>query len=123
MRLKGTLEFHPGFNLVVGGGGDDVTPAVRYQLLGTLKVRPFGRHSPWYVGSGGTLLKQKAPNTVEELATVTRPGFEAAHVVLSGVSWPLGPMRSFAEIQLVDPFTSGVGRTFVFMGFSVRSGR
>lgn len=120
VRLKGTLEFHPGFNFVVGG--DDVTPAVRYQLFGNLKIRPFGRQSPWYVGSGGTLLKQKAPNTAEELANARRPGFEAAHVVLSGVSWSLGPIRSFAEIQLLDPLASGVGRTFVIMGFSVRSG-
>ena len=103
-----TLHVHIGFDANLEEQGDDwyfsLTPA----------VRPLGGASGWYVGTGLALAKRKLGGNDEDVA--------AHHVLMTGVSLPLGVLGPFLEVRLLDPVRPSVTRIFVFSGVTVRFG-
>ena len=103
-----TLHIHIGFDVNLEEHGDDwyfsLTPA----------VRPLGGQSRWYVGTGLGLAKRQLGGNDEDVV--------AHHVLMTGVSLPLGVLGPFLEVRLLDPVRPSVTRLFVFSGVSVRFG-
>ncbi len=97
--LFGAVEFHPSFHLIVGNSrqGD-----AGWQLLTALKARPFGPTTPWYLGTGITVVKNRT--SFFDSGRLTNEDTEFMPVGLTGMSLPLGPIRPFIEFQLLDPF-------------------
>ena len=117
--LFGALEFHPQFSLIFGGA--DGFNNAGWQAVGTFKVRPLGRASPWYVGAGASFTRIRA--AFGDLDNLGRPIENiAADVLLAGAAIPLGPIRPFVEYQVLDLLTGGRTEGYLVAGFSVRSG-
>ena len=103
-----TLHIHVGFDVNLEEQGDDwyfsLTPA----------VRPLGGQSRWYVGTGLGLAKRQLGGNDEDVV--------AHHVLMTGVSLPLGVLGPFLEVRLLDPVRPSVARLFVFSGVNLRFG-
>lgn len=103
-----TLHIHVGFDMNLEEQGDDwyfsLTPA----------VRPLGGQSRWYVGTGLGLAKRQLGGNDEDVV--------AHHVLMTGVSLPLGVLGPFLEVRLLDPVRPSVARLFVFSGVNLRFG-
>ena len=115
--IAGPVEFTPGLNLIFGSAGGQGNGG--WQVFGNVRVRPFSRGSPWYVGTGATFVKIR-PTFGENLFRSIEKSW--SHVLLTGVSAVLGPIRPFVELQVLDLVTPGQTEGYVFAGLSVRSG-
>ena len=90
-------------------------------MFGNAKVRLFNRRSPWYVGTGATFVKIRP--TFGSTESLFRPIQKSwSHVLLTGVSATLGPIRPFVELQVLNLVTPGQTEGYVFAGLSIRSG-
>ncbi len=116
--LASVFEFYPAFNLFVQGWSGSAVPMSGWQALVSLRARPLGVDSPWYVGAGFTTID------VEE-GQVGDPLFRAGStqdytVVLAGVRIPLRWARPIIEVQLLDPTDPDRAQVHLFTGLAVR---
>lgn len=116
--LANVFEFYPTFNLFVRGWSGSVVPRSGWQALVSLRARPLGVESPWYVGAGFTTID------VEE-GTVADPLFRTGStqeyaVLLSGLRIPLRWAQPIIEVQLLDPTHPDRAQVHVFTGLAVR---
>ena len=118
LPLLSWLAFHPGFNIVLGSSGE--TFDQRWQVLANFKVRPFGTSTPWYVGTGVSFVKETQSRALQDPNDVGRPPVEVrlANTLLTGLSWPLGSIRPYAELQILNRFGSDWS-SYVFGGFAI----
>ena len=117
--IAGPVEFSPGLNLIFGSSGGRGNGG--WQVFGNAKVRLFNRRSPWYVGTGATFVKVR-PRFGDGEGLLRPIEKSWSHVLLTGVSAILGPVRPFVELQVLDLVTPGQTEGYVFAGFSIRSG-
>ncbi len=117
--IAGPVEFSPGFNLIFGSA--DGRGNGGWQAFGNAKVRLFNRRSPWYVGTGATFVKL-SPRFGDGGGLFRTIEKSWSHVLLTGVSAVLGPIRPFVELQILDLVTPGQTEGYVFAGLSIRSG-
>lgn len=105
-----SLEASPAINLILPGWRTRGTvERSGVQLMLSLRGRPLGTRSPWYVGAGWTYI------SVEESAFIT---VSHEHLLaLTGLSWPLGAFRPFVEVQVVSPFGGAQIHLFTGVGF------
>ena len=77
-----------------------------------------GFASGWYVGTGVTVLhmtnRSNSPSRSQ-----TQEWNEVFHVTLTGFEWPVGRLRPFADLQLLDLFASGQAGAIISTGVSV----
>jgi hypothetical protein len=59
-----------------------------WQAVSSLKVRPLGTNSPWYVGAGATAFRYSSPTQTEFYEHL-----------LTGIEIPLAPVRPFVELH------------------------
>jgi len=93
--LFGPLELYPALNVIVSG---DVNEDSGWQAQLAVRLRPFAA-GPWFVGTGLGLYKPK--RSVENLIQGTAD-IRAAHVLLTGVAFRLGPVRPFLETDVLN---------------------
>lgn len=118
VSLSRGFEIAPAMNLLVPvlGAGDQPSG---FQALLTLRLRPLGSTSPWYVGSGATFLSLREPRPGFTDVTTTREQF--SYLILSGVTIPLATSsRPFLELQVLDPLRPGRVEWHVFIGMAFR---
>jgi hypothetical protein len=113
MQFVGGLEFAPGVNVLADLPGN--SPETGWQLLFTVRGRPLGEDSPWYLGGGATLFKIKRPDRPQPPATF-------APVFLTGLSTEFHILIPFVELHVVD-FVSEDVTPMVFTGFAIEIGR
>lgn len=113
--MAGVFEFYPAFNVLLSGVSGNNRSG--WQGLVSLRARPFGVDSPWYVAAGISTL-----DTQESLRRPSfREGFSEAHaVVLTGVRIPMRWARPFVELQILSPTNPDNSSVHLFTGAAVR---
>lgn len=86
------------------------------QTLGALRVRPLGARSGWYLGTGFTSIEltETSPGSLSQV------GHESHHVMLSGLTVPLGRLRPFVEVQVLSPLSPSRSQVHLFTGLGLR---
>ena len=126
VSLIGRLEFWAGFNaetnpLSFGTVEGTVSSSVTQGLF-TARVRPFGTtglRSFLYTGYGLTFRRVSLSGGIEDGTTTT----EWTDLGLLGVELPVGRIRPFAEVQLIDIFDreqTAVGNLYLGVNFKLR---
>jgi hypothetical protein len=115
--IKGIFELGMAFNLIsnpplIGESGSLDSGG---QGIVTFRILPFGSRLPFYVGVGASLLQRR-----EQFLEIGGAEEITGHdVVLTGVKFPLGAFRPFAEIHLLDLFLPGETESYLFSGVSL----
>lgn len=112
--LVGPLELYGAFNAILSAlDPGSVLPRSGWEIVASLRARPLGRESGWYVGvggrAGGLRATPVAPSTEEQDL-----------VVLSGLELPVGRIRPFVELQVLGPQSPGSAILTGFVGASAR---
>lgn len=115
VALKGIIELYPAMNMILSSATGS-TEIAGWQMLGAVRVRPFGARTPWFLGTGLTAI------TVREtfLGNVRTSVDEQYHVVMTGLTLPLGLVRPFLEVQLLGPLTPSRSEVHIYTGFGFR---
>lgn len=115
LSLVGVVELYPMLNVFLSSAAGG-TSIVGWQMLGAIRVRPFGRRTPWYLGTGLTAI------TFEKvfLGDVRAPVDTQYHLLLTGLTLPLGTFRPFLELQVLRPFAPSRSEVHVFTGLGFR---
>jgi len=119
VTLAGFLELYPAVNLLLGlSTGDASSNRTGWQVLASLRVRPLGKGSAWYVGAGYTALDLQVSQN-----SSFSPSEEEGHpLLLTGASLlGSGSVRPFVELQVLDPFWRGALQIHAFAGLSLRT--
>ena len=116
--LASVFEFYSAFNVFVQSWSGDRISTSGWQALVSLRVRPLGVESPWYLGAGFTTID------VEE-GTVADPLFRTGStqeysVALAGARGRVGWARPIVEIQLLDPVHPERTQLHLYTGLAVR---
>lgn len=113
--LASVFEFYPAFNVFVHGWEGSGPPRSGWQALVSLRARPLGVDSPWYVGAGFTTIDR------EQGSAGFREGWTEDHaVLLTGLRLSVGWARPVVEVQLLDPTHLDGASVLVFTGLTVR---
>ena len=80
-----------------------------------LKARPLGKTTPWYVGTGVTFIKNRT--SIFDSGRTNGQSTDFMLLGLTGFSLPIGPIRPFVELQLLDPF--GNNESFIAAGMTI----
>ena len=115
ITFAGFLEFSPAANALAGIASGDGTARTGWQVLASLRVRPLGTRSPWYVGTG-----YSAVTTIVGQAPFSESVDESYPLLLTGLTLPLRSLRPFVELQLLGPFTADRRQVHVFTGLGFR---
>lgn len=116
--LASVFEFYSAFNLFVRDWAGSAAPTSGWQALVSLRVRPWGVNSPWYLGAGFTTIDVEEGQAGDPLF---RTGSTQDHaVVLAGARIPLRWARPIIELQLLDPVHPDRTQVHVFTGLAVR---
>jgi len=116
--LAGVFEFYPAFNLFVRDWAGSAIPKSGWQALVSLRARPLGLDSPWYVGAGFTTIDVEGAGVGDP---IFRGGSSQDYpVLLTGIRIPVRWARPIIEIQLLDPTHPDRMQVHVFTGLAVR---
>ncbi|HXV85899.1 MAG TPA: carboxypeptidase-like regulatory domain-containing protein [Gemmatimonadales bacterium] len=113
------VEFYPALNLygrVPHSSGNPVASGIQAVLA--LRIRPLGGDSPWYLGTGTTVVDvtQAAGRFESEVS-----GIEGHHhLLLTGVHLSGGAWRPYVEIYLINPLQVTGTHTSLFAGLAHR---
>jgi hypothetical protein len=84
----------------------------------SLRARPLGATSPWYLGGGFTTIDVRAASGGDPL---TRSGDTREHtVLLTGIGIPLRWARPLIEVQVLDPAHPDQAQVHLYTGLAVR---
>lgn len=109
--LVGPVEFRPSFGLIVEG---DAQIEGGWQAMANVVVHPLQKWEPWYAGIGVSATTLRLRSDTPEL--------HVSHVLVTGAAVPLGPIRPFFEVQLLD--VARADREWhTVMGLTVRTHR
>lgn len=90
-----------------------------WQVTAAVRVRPFHRRLPWYLGAGATSLDLNPATNRDPL--FSEPRHEQAFLLLTGVSPALNRRLSpYFELQVLSPFSSERELNF-YAGVGVRT--
>ena len=107
--LPSTLHLQVGFDATLENSID------RWYFSLIPALRPLASISPWYVGTGIVLAKR-------DFGFGDEVNLEAHHVLMTGLDLPVGPLRPFLELRLLDPARGSGAEVFVFSGVNLRFG-
>lgn len=116
--LAGVFEFYPAFNLFVQDWSGSAAPRSGWQALVSIRVRPLGVESPWYVGAGFTTVDVADASMGDPLFRTDAT--QEYSVLLTGIRIPLKWARPIIEIQLMDPTHPDRAQLHLFTGLAVR---
>lgn len=125
MKFFGPFQFNPGFNIIVNvpsASGSSSFSGWQMQL--NVQTRPLGPASAWYVGGGATVMSLREkfdsdPLSIGRGRTPTNvfPG------VVTGVAIPMGSLRPFVEVHVLNFFTPRDAHGLIYTGVHIPVGQ
>jgi hypothetical protein len=117
--LAGVFEFYPAFNVFVPAwAGSEVPGETGWQVLVSLRARPLGLRSPWYVAAGITTISLRDASAGDPLFQARSSNDYA--VLLTGVRLPVRGLHPLIELQVIDPTHPARGQVHVYTGATIR---